>query len=160
MKIRSVNANNRRKVFEVRTSTRTFDFSYSKAHPRPTAADPIASVVVDKELGREAFTYVLKSGLEGSVHIDHVLDYNRDPTYMRDMLLYKLTLEAKKRVESSPLAKRELIRRLATSATQFYRLLDPTNRRKSIDQMLSLLQLLDCTVDLKVRTNRPVRHAA
>ena len=45
----------------------------------------------------------------------------------------------------------ELIRRLDTSATQFYRLLDQTNYRKSVDQLVSLLQILDCDVKLVVR---------
>ena len=51
----------------------------------------------------------------------------------------------------SPLSKREVIRRLGTSATQLYRLLDQTNTRKSIDKLLSLLEVLDCEVDLVVR---------
>jgi hypothetical protein len=52
---------------------------------------------------------------------------------------------------ASALSRRELIRRLGTSATQFYRLLDQTNYRKSVDQLLSLLQILDCEVRLVVR---------
>ena len=67
---------------------------------------------------------------------------------MRDSLLYQLTLEAQRRSEKSALSKREIIRRLGTSATQFYRLPDQTNCRKSIDQLLSLLQVLDCDVEL------------
>jgi len=80
-----------------------------------------------------------------------VLEYNRDPGHLRDQLLYALTLEAQKRVKASALSRRELIRRLGTSATQFYRLLDQTNYRKSIDQLLSLLQFLDCDVRLVIR---------
>ena len=151
MKIRRVTHNNRKKAFEVTTSSRRYSFPYAKADPQPTREDGIAELFVDDELDREGFTYVLASGKEGSVHIDHVLEYNQDPAYMRDLLLYKLTVEAQKRVEASPLSKRELIRRLGTSATQFYRLVDPTNYRKSVDQLLSLLQLLDCDVDLVVR---------
>ena len=79
---------------------------------------------------------------------------------MRDALLYKLTVEAQKRVEASALSKREIIRRLETSATQFYRLLDQTNYRKSIDQLLSLLHVLDCDVDLMVRSKPPSGKAA
>jgi hypothetical protein len=71
--------------------------------------------------------------------------------------LYKLTIEAQKRVDQSALSKREIIRRLGTSATQLYRLLDQTNYRKSVDQMLLLLCVLDCVVDLAVRT-RSDRH--
>jgi len=159
MRIRSVSANNRRKAFEVRTSTRVFTFPYAKADPRPTSADAIGDLFVDPELGGEAFTYVLESGREGCVHIDQVLEYNQDPRYLRDALLYKLTIEAQKRVAESPLAKREIIRRLGTSASQFYRLLDQSNYRKSVDQLLSLLHLLDCDVDLVVRARR-ARYAA
>ena len=107
---------------------------------------------MDKELGREGFSYVLESGREGTIHIEQVLEYNQDPGFLRDLLLYKLTIEAQQRVEASPLSKREIIRRLGTSAAQFYRLLDQTNYRKSIDQLLSLLHVLDCDVDLVVRT--------
>jgi hypothetical protein len=151
MKIRSVAHNNRKKAFEVRTSTRSFVYPYAKVDPKPTADDPIARVFVDKELGREGFTYVLESGEEGAVHIEQVLEYNQDPRYLRDLLLYKLTIEAQKRLETSPLSKREIIRRLETSAAQFYRLLDQTNYRKSVDQMLSLLHILECDVDLVIR---------
>jgi len=48
-------------------------------------------------------------------------------------------------------SKRELIRKLHTSAAQFYRLLDPRNTRKSIDQLISLLHTLDCDVKLVIR---------
>jgi len=82
---------------------------------------------VDDEVGGEGFTYRLASGLEGSVHIEQVLEYNEDPSYMRDLLVYRLTLEAQRRVSESSLSKREIIRRLGTSPAQFYRLLDLPN---------------------------------
>ena len=63
-----------------------------------------------------------------------------------------LTIEAQKRIAASPLSKREIVRRLGTSAAQLYRLLDQTNYRKSVDQLLALLQVLNCEVDLVVRT--------
>jgi hypothetical protein len=93
----------------------------------------------------------LASGLEGSVHVEEVLEYNRDPGYMRDLLLYRLTLEAERRLAQSPLTRREIIRRLGTSPAQFYRLLDSTNYRKSIDGVLGLLRVLDRDVDIVVR---------
>jgi hypothetical protein len=151
MKIKTVVPNNRKRAFEIGTSRRMFLFPYVKAHPTPTAADPIAEVFVDGELGREAFTYRLSAGQEGSVHIDQVLEYNQDPGYLRDLLLYRLTVEARRRVEESGLSRREIIRRLGTSPAQFYRLLDPTNRRKSVDKVLFLLHVLDCDVELVVR---------
>ena len=151
MKIKQVRPNNRRKAFEVVTRRQTYLFPYAKLAVQPSAAARIADLVVDKDLGNESLTYRLESGGEGTVHIDHILEYNRDPRVLRDLLLYKLTLEAQQRVAASPLGKRELIRRLSTSATQFYRLLDQTNYKKPVGQMLSLLAILDCEVDLVVR---------
>ena len=151
MKIRSVSFNSRRKTFEIVTARGKLPFPYAKADPPPTSLDPVETVFVDSELAREAFSYVLKSSREGTVHIEQVLEYNQDPGYMRDLLLYKLTLEAQRRVKASHLSKRELIRRLGTSPSQLYRLLDPTNNRKSLDSLLILLHALDCDVDLVVR---------
>jgi len=151
MKIRSVKANNKKKLFEVKVAAKNYGFPYAKAKPAPMPQDPITRIFVDKELGREALTYELASGKTGTVHIEQVLEYNQDPNYLRDLLLYKLTLEAQKRIAASPLAKREIVRRLGTSATQLYRLLDQTNYEKSVDQLVSLLQILDCDVELVVR---------
>lgn len=152
MKIRSVRHNNRKKTFEVRTSSKRLIFPFSKADPTPTIEDPVSEIFVDDEAGREAFTYVLRSGHNGTVHVEQVFEYNRDPRYLRDLLLYQLTIEAQKRVAASPLSKREIMRRLGTSAAQLYRLLDQKNYRKSVDQLLALLQVLNCEVDLVVRS--------
>ncbi len=91
MKITSVIANNRKQVFEVKTRRGQWPFPYSKADPVPTASDPLVELYIDPELGREGFTYLLASGAEGSVHVEQALDYNEEPGYMRDLLLYKLT---------------------------------------------------------------------
>jgi Cro/C1-type HTH DNA-binding domain len=154
VKIKSVQPDNRKKAFRVATRGGEYWFPYAKLRLRPSAADQVASASVDEELGREAFNYMLHSGEEGTVHIDQVLDYNRDPRYMRDLLLYKLTLAAQERVRKSALSKRELIRRLGTSPAQFYRLLDQTNYSKSIDQLMALLGILDCEVDVRIKKTR------
>jgi len=151
VKVTSVTANNRKRAFEVKTRRGQWLFPYSKAEPEPTTSDPLVELYIDPELGREGFTYLLASGAEGSVLVDHVLDYNEEPGYMRDLLLHNLTVEALERIEASPLSKREIIRRLGTSPAQFYRLTDPTNYRKSVDKMLALLQVLDCEVEVIVR---------
>lgn len=151
MKIRSVKANNRRQLFELAVSGKRLVFPFARLEVQPTAEDPLVKVFVDKEIGSEGFTYLLQSGREGTIHIEDVLEYNQDPDYLRDLLLYRLTLEAQNRIAATSLAKREIIRRLGTSATQLYRLLDQANYRKSVDQMLRLLQVLDCDVELVVR---------
>jgi hypothetical protein len=154
MKILSVAANNRRHLFEVRTRRQNFVFPYAKADPAPSPRDRIAEVFVDPELGREAFTFRLASGAEGSVHIDAVLEYNKDPSYMADLALYRLTQEARTRFDTSGLSTREVARSLGTSPTQLYRLLDPTNYAKSLRQLMALLYLLGCDVDVEVKERR------
>ena len=151
MKVRSVTHNNRKKAFQISVGTRRLLFPYAKSDPRPTSEDPVQRAFVDPEIGREGFTYVLTSGREGTVHVEDVLEYNNDPAHLRDTLLYRLTIEAQKRLAKSDLSRREIIRRLGTSPAQLYRLLDQTNYRKSIDQVLSLLRVLDCDVDFVVR---------
>jgi hypothetical protein len=151
MKIRSVTHNNRKKAFGVQISGKCLSFPYCKVDPRPSAANPIVRVFVDRELGHEGFTYILKSGDQGTVHAERVLEYNKDPSYLRDALLYRLTIAAQKRLESASVSKREIIRRLGTSASQLYRILDQKNYRKSVDQLLLLLHVLDCDVVLVVR---------
>ena len=160
MKIRSIARNNRKNSFEVTIGSRVLAFPYARCDPAPSKVDPISRVFVDRELGNEGFTYVLDSGREGTVHAEQVLEYNQDPRQMRDRLLYRLTLEAQKGLEDSPLSRREIIRRLETSATQFYRLIDQKNYRKSIDQLLTLLNILDREVDLVVYRKRPSRRKA
>ncbi len=152
MKIRSVTSNNRRNEFTVVTrSGATYTFPYSKADPCPNPDDRLAEVFVDKELGNEAFTYILESGEEGSIHIEHVLEYNEDPMYLADLLTYKLTLKAQEGIESSELSMRQIAKHLKTSVPQLYRLLDPVNTRKSMGQLVALLHVLDCDVDLVVK---------
>ena len=152
MKIESVRPNNRKRAFEVTTENGVLLFPYSKVPlGAPTAEDPLVELCVDPELGCEGFTWVLKSGAEESVHVDDVLEYNEDPTYMRRLLLHELSCEARTRLESSPLSKREIIRRLGTSASQLYRLIDTANYSKSVDSMLDLLRVLDCEVEFSVK---------
>ena len=152
MKIRSATFNNRKHEFSVTTRSGVeYVFPYSKAKPWPTAEDRIGEIYVDKELGNEAFTYILKSGKEGTIHIEHVLEYNEDPKYLADLLTYKLSLEAQKRIEKSSLSRRQVAKRLNTSVPQLYRLLDTTNTQKSMNQLVALLHILNCDIDLVIK---------
>ena len=155
MKIKNIRANNRKKVFEVETEAGTYPFPYALLRVRPEPENRISEVFPDEELGEEGFTYRLEAGGEDTIHLDAVLEYNRDPAYLKDLLLHRLTLEARKAAASSDLGKRELTRALGTSASQLYRLLDPTNHSKSVGQMLALLHVLGRDVDVVVSPRRP-----
>lgn len=154
MKIRAVAANNRKKVFELRTARGLLSYPYAKLPLPPTSTDRVVDVYPDPDAGLEAFTYRLASGTEDTVHVDAVLEYNQDPAYLNEILLHRLTVEARKALEQSDLAKRELIRRLGTSPSQLYRLLDPGNSSKSAGQLLAILHLLGQEVDVIVRPRR------
>ena len=150
MKIRSVKWDNRRKAFSIVLAKGTYWIPFSRLEVQPEAGDRVVRAYVDEELAKECFTYHLESGREGTVHFEHVLEYNRDPDYMREILLYKLTLEAQSRLKANDVSRREVIRRMGTSPAQFYRLLDQTNYRKSVDQMFKLLTVLGCELDVVV----------
>lgn len=154
MKIDNVGANNHKKAFEVRAGEDTYAFPYAKLRLQPSASNRVVESAPDPELGNEAFTYRLESGEEDTVHIDAVLEYNRDPDYLTEILAHRLTLEARAAVEESGLSKRELIRRLGTSPSQFYRLLDPGYPGKSVGQLLALLHLVGKEVKVVERSVR------
>lgn len=147
MKIKNVACNNRKKTFEIKAENKKkylFPYSQLKLHSK----NRIAAVHVDKELANEAFTYRLESGTENTILMDQVLAYNKDSHYLTEMLLYKLTVTAQKILKENKTSKREIIRRLKTSPTQFYRLIDQTYYHKTIDQMIKLLAALDYSVDV------------
>ena len=156
MKIQEVRANNRRKAFEVRTPKGEYSFPYAKLTPCPgRGSNRVREVYPDPEAGHEAFTYRLESGLEDTVHLDAVLEYNQDPEILNELLLHRLTVEAIEAVRESGLSKRELIRALGTSPSQLYRLLDTTYYGKSVGQLAALLRLLGREVEIVVRPLTP-----
>ena len=159
MKIIRVEANNRKRAFEVHVGKRVLLLPYAAIRPTPSTKNRIVGIAVDSDMGNEGFIYRLASGKEGVVHIDHVLEYNKDPVFMKEEALYRMTLVAQKAVKSSPLGVRELTRRLKTSPAQFYRLLDQTNYNKSLMQMIELLVLLNQEVGISVRPRSRAKDA-
>ena len=155
MKIRRVIVNQRKAQLEVVVANGTvLPLPFSQLSPRPTSSNRVRDAYPDKELAKEALTYVLESGAEGSVHIDAVLEYNQDPHAMSELLLYQLTVQARTRIEQSGLSRREIARRLGTSLPQLYRLLDSANSTKSLNQMISLLHVLGCEVSVVVKRRK------
>lgn len=149
MKIKSVVANNRSREFLiVNRAGNEFSYPYQRAVSPIKKNHQVRKAYVDPELAREGFTYILNTGEEGSIHIEQVLEFNKDPTYLATLLTYKLTIECIKKVDEAKISRRQLARQLNTSIPQLYRLLDPTNSSKSMQQLISLLSVLDCDVDL------------
>lgn len=157
MTIKKVTVNNNKKALEIETSKGKLSLPFTKLSVVPTSENPVEEIYVDAELGRKALTYRLVSGAEDSVPLDAFLDYNRDPDYLRKMTLYSLTLKALELVKRSSLSKREIARKLKTSPAQLYRLLDPANYKKSVDQMMRLAASLGYEVNFTLkRAKEPV----
>ena len=154
MKIQRVTSDNKKREFQVKTRRGIYSFPYSRLDLKPSRDNPVTEVFPDRELGNEGFTYRLLSGDENTIHMDAVLEVNEDAAYLADALLYKLTVEARRRADKSPAGHRELARRLGTSTSQLYRLLDTTNYHKSVRQMIELLYALDCEVDFVFKERR------
>ena len=150
MIVKAVSVNNHRKAFMVTSERGTYPFPFALLKVKPSPDDPIVELFVDEEIAKEGFTYILRSGATDSVLLDEVLYYNRDPQYIHNYLLHKLSAEARERVKESKLSKREIIRRLGTSPSQLYRILDTTYYGKTVDQILKLFHVLQCEVEVKV----------
>lgn len=149
--IKRILSNNRKKSFAIESSRGVFEFPYSVLPIKPSTVDPLVAVWVDEECARQVFGYRLQSGKEDYIHIDDVLHHNKDPEYERDMLLYRLTVEAQDILKKKRITKRELARTLKTSPKQLYRLLDQTFYGKTIDQMVKLLNALGKSVEFTIR---------
>ncbi len=150
MKIKNVEVNNRKKTIDIETVKGRLSLPFSRLELQPTPKNKIVKIFVDKELANHAVTYVLASGDEDSVHVDAFLDYNKDPEFVRQAVLHQLTVKAIGFMKESKLSKHEIMRRLKTSPSQVYRLLDPKNHRKSVDEMLKLLSVLGYRVEWNV----------
>jgi len=150
VKIRSVRSDPRRRAFAVSVARQVLEFPWTQLDVIPSSSDPVVKVGPDPELGGEGFTYRLASGAEGTVHLDHVLRFVRDPDYQRRELLYALTGEALAALAASGRTKRSIARQLGTSLAQLARLFDPANSRKSVDQMVRLLAALGRRLELHV----------
>ena len=151
MKIRTVKANNKKHAFEVTVfNGQEFDFPYSQLTLKPSSTNRIREVAIDRELGKEAFTYTLESGDCDSVHIDHVLHFVNEPEYVHELLRHNLSLTANRLVAEGNVAKKELLRRLKTSPSQLDRLIDPSNTKTSIGRLLTLIVACEGKIDFSV----------
>ena len=151
VRLKKVTVNMRKRCFLAETKNLSYEFPFSRLELVPTIEDPIVKLYIDPELAYEGFTYVLRSGKEDSMIWDQFLDYNKDPAYENDMLLAKLTAQACRLLKQKKIRKRELARRLHTSPSQIYRLLDTTFYGKTIGQMIKLLSALDYRVEFVLK---------
>ena len=146
MKVSDVKIDARKKELVITAGRKTFRYPLALV----AGGEVVVAAEGDDETGNEAITCLLVSGKTQTLHLDDIRAQLGDADYLREQMLYDMTLQAQKSVRKQRVAKRALCRMLHTSPAQLYRLLDQTCYGKTVDQMLRLLQVLGCTVRLDI----------
>lgn len=146
MKINSVVADKRKKELVIKAGQRVFHYPFALV----SGDSPVAAAWPDPAIGREGIECRLASGEMRTIHLDDIRRQVGDTEYLREQLLYEITLKAQALVRKKGIAKRALCRMLRTSPAQLYRLLDQTCYSKTLDQMVRLLGILGCDVKIAI----------
>ena len=149
-KIKKATWSNKKKLIEIEIAKGQLSLPFAKLMTPPTRGNPIEKLYVDKELASKAITYCLKDGTLDSVPLDAFLDFNKDPDYLRESEMHRLSILANKLVKDTGISKREICRRMGTSMSQLSRLLDTSNYSKTFDQLIKLFNILGTEVKIEV----------
>lgn len=143
-KFKKVEFNNKKKVFRL-------TYNSGLTVECPYIAFGIKEKVIDagpdKEVGNHSFYFVLESGKQDYVPFDQPLYISNNPDYMRQELMFELTMKIQNMIENAGISKRELARSLKTSVTQINRLLDQTNYNKDLSRLIQIASLLNYDFD-------------
>lgn len=150
MRVNAVSFSNRKQGFTVDSDRGVFWFPYQKAAPNIQNRIKVLDAWVDEEIASEGFSFTYGKNTEETVHLEQVLEHCNDPQHIRRQLIYQLTIEAQNRLETSGFSLREVARRLHTSPTQLYRLLDQTNTDKTLDRLVEFLAVLGHMVSFQI----------
>lgn len=151
MIIKDVQISYRKKRVTILTKNGELFLPFHKLRVPPATDNKAVDIFVDKELAKRAISYVLEDGRGDSVHLDAFLEFNHDPEYDKSIHLHKLTVKANEAFHKSALSKTDIAQRLETSRSQLDRILDTSNYKKSIDEVLKLLNVLGFKLEIKVR---------
>ena len=141
----------RKKAFVVHLGQRKLLYPFALLTPRPSISDRMVRSFGDEKLGQEAIWYVLQSGKQGLLSAEQVLTFYREPSDVKAMVLWQLTLAAMEHIQHTGLSRRQILRRMRTSSAQLDRILDASNMRKTVDGVLALLEVLGYEVEVTVR---------
>lgn len=155
LKILRCDVDHARRRFVVRTRAWTYPFPFERLDPPLERGERVEEVHIDPEVGREGFTFRTSRGREDTVLADWVRDVNADPDYLSELLLHRLACRAKDELARSKLPRSEVQRRLGLGAAELRRLVDPAAAGKRLEDLVRLLFVLGCDVDLEVKRRRP-----
>lgn len=137
-------------VIRIKYRGRDLDLNYKKNNLSFNFKN-LHKVYVDKELGEEAITLLFINGEEDSVPLDAFLEEGKDPDFYKDLCLYEMTLLLIEKFEESEITKSKLAKSLDTSMSQINRLMDTSNKSKTIDQIIKALAVLGHKIVLSAK---------
>jgi predicted XRE-type DNA-binding protein len=149
--IKDVEANHRRKRITITTKKGDLFLPFNKLRLIPVNDNKVVDIYVDPELAKRAITYVLEDGTEDSIHLDAFLEFHNDPDFTKNTHLHKLTVKANEAFKDSGLSKTDVSTLLGTSRSQLDRLLDTANYKKSIDDVIRLLDVLGYEMEIEFK---------
>ncbi len=138
-KFKLVRFNNKKKVFHLTyTSGLEIECPYSAL----SIEKNVIEAGPDKEVGNHCFYFILEDGEKDYITHDQPLYIIRHPDYVREEVLYNVTVELQHIIVLKKIPKRELARRLNTSVTQVNRLLDQTNYNKDLSRLIEIATII------------------
>ena len=143
-KFKKVEFNNKKKIFRL-----TYNSNLMVECPYVALGikEKVIDAGPDKEVGHHSFYFVLENGKKDYVPFDQPLYISNNPDYMRQELMFELTMKIQYMIENAGISKRELARSLKTSVTQINRLLDQTNYNKDLSRLIQIAALLNYDFD-------------
>jgi hypothetical protein len=145
----------RARAFIVHLGPRKLLYPFALLSPQPSIKDRFVRSFGDEKLGQQAIWYVLQSGKQGFLSAEQVLTFYREPSDVKALVLWQLTLAAIEHLKQTGLSRRQILRRMRTSAAQLDRILDASNVHKTVDSVLALLEVLGYEVEVTVRPKLP-----
>lgn len=156
-KFKEIKPNYRKNVLEItlREGKKTRSYSLPFAVFRDakiSSRNRFASIMIDRELGDQAASFVLENGSKGDFPADFVL-YYCDPTYHWSPV-NQLKRALKDKVSASRLSVRVIAAALDTSPSQVARLLQENKVSKQIVQLFRLAELAGYQIEFTLKKKK------
>ena len=154
---KEIKPNYRKRVLEIvlqeGRTTKKYNLAFAvlgkmKVHSK----NRFASIVIDRELGGQAASFVLEDGTGGDFPADLVL-YHCDPTYDWSPI-NQLKKALKDKLGSSQLSVRVIADALNTSPSQVVRLLEENKISKQLLQLFRLAELAGYKVEFNLKKKK------
>jgi len=156
-KFKAIKPNYRKNVLEITLvegrKAKKCDLPFSVFRDkRISSKNRFSSIMIDRELGNQAASFVLEDGSRGDFPADFVL-YYCDPTYDWSPM-NQLKRAVKDKLGQSKLSVRVLADALSTSPSQVMRLLQENKVSKQIAQLFQLAELAGYQIEFSLKKKK------